>query len=24
MEGYPHIAEAALEILTPFVTSYLC
>src|SRR6218665_1739002 len=24
MEGYPHIAKAALEILKPFVTSYLC
>src|SRR6218665_4218277 len=24
MEGYPHLAKAALEILAPFVTSYLC
>jgi len=24
MEGYPHIAKAALEILTLFVRSYLC
>ena len=24
MEGYPRIAKATLEILTPFVTSYLC
>ena len=24
MEGYPRIAKAALEILAPFVTSYLC
>jgi len=24
MEGYPHLAKAALEVLTPFVTSYLC
>jgi len=24
LEGYPHIAKAAFEILTPCVTSYLC
>jgi len=23
MEGYPHTAKAALEILTPFLTSYM-